>query len=99
MKVKELIKVLQALDQETLVNFQIGSDQEYRNMCAKAELVSGDAFDGFTVKVVEIYDNSEDDEDDGLLATIVLTHYRSGYLFNRAEHFDKIYKKQDDENK
>lgn len=96
MKVKELIKVLQTLDQETLVSFQIGSDQEYRNMCAKAELVSGDAFDGFTVKVVEIYDNNEDD---GLLATIVLTHYRSGYLFNRAEHFDKIYKNQDDENK
>lgn len=42
MKVKDLIKVLQAVDPEKYVTLSLGNNDEYRAQCAKAELGVGD---------------------------------------------------------
>lgn len=96
MLVKDLIKTLQILDPEALVGLQIGRSQEYREMCAKAELAGANVLDVLIVDMVEIHDEGED----GLWLNIILKQANISYLPEIAEEFDKMYKKQqDDENK
>jgi hypothetical protein len=92
MKVKDLIKVLQALDPETGVTLSLGRTQEYRDTCAKAELTCGDCLGYLAVDRIEIY------PDDGeMWADIVLQQNNLGYLEEEAEKFDKMYLKRENE--
>ena len=89
MKAKDLIRVLQVLDPESSVTFSLGNDQEYRDKCAKAELVVGDCLGFLAIDNVVFHD------DDGLWCDIVLFQDNLGYLDDEAKKFDEQYIKKD----
>lgn len=94
MKVKELIKILQAVNPDTTVSFQVGgcNDDEYRTMCAKAELASGHCISDLKVLYVEI--REEEHEDEITTWPNICLQPLCGFLEDVKE-FDAIYKKRD----
>ena len=56
MKAADLIKALQAVDPESEVRFCVGDrrDDDYRDMCAKVELIHGNCLEKLSVALVEI---------------------------------------------
>ncbi|MBR3114384.1 MAG: hypothetical protein IKN22_01920 [Bacteroidaceae bacterium] len=90
MKVGDLINVLQRLDPESSITLSLGRDDEYREMCAKAELVCGDCLGWLAVDRIEIYPNEDDSE---MYADIVLKQDNLGSLNKEADKFDEQYLK------
>ena len=87
MKAKDLIKVLQALDPEKGVSFSLGRDQEYRDKCAKAELICGDCLGFLAIDKIEFHDEGDD-----MWCDIVLKQDNLCYLDDEADKFDEKYK-------
>lgn len=73
MKAKELIKVLEAANPESEVSLQIGgygdAGEEYRNMCAKVQIESGECLDFLRIDYAIIHD------DDDVWANLVLRQH------------------------
>ena len=90
MKAKDLIKILQGVDPESVVSLSLGREQEYRDLCAKAELAIGDCLNFLTIDRVEIYEDSDEPE---IWAEIVLKQDNILCLEDNAEKFDEQYKK------
>lgn len=97
MNASNLIKILQGLDPECVVNFSLGDNDEYREKCAKVQLTNGECLDYLGIKDVVIgeapYDNS-------IWVDIHLEqwNYEDKKLDEWAEKFDEEYKKVSDEN-
>lgn len=86
MKAKDLIRVLQVLDPESGVSLSLGNNNEYREKCAKAELVSGSCLEYLSVESVEFHD------DDGeLWCDIILRQNNLCELDDTAHRFDEKY--------
>jgi hypothetical protein len=89
MKVGDLIKVLQGLNPESSVTLSLGRDDEYRTLCAKAELAYGECLGFLTVDRIEIYPNACGPD---LYADIVLEQDNIRYLDEAAKEFDEKFK-------
>ena len=91
MKAKELIKILQAADPEEIVRFRLSKDDEYRERCAKAEIVTGEVLGYLTAESVEICDFGE-----GLYTCVTLKqdNLKECSLDFYVDEFDKNYKER-----
>ena len=88
MKAKDLIRVLQVLDPESGVSLSLGNNNEYREKCAKAELVSGDCLAFLAVDTVEFHD------DDGeLWCDLVLRQNNLYELDYAVKRFDEKFQR------
>ena len=88
MKAKDLIKVLQSVDPESEVTMTLGRSEEYRDACAKAELVCGECLGSLSIDKVEVHSGKGSTE---VLADIVLEQYNLPYLEDEAGKFDMMY--------
>lgn len=88
MKAKDLIRVLQALDPESGVSMSLGNNNEYREKCAKAELVSGGCLECLSVDSVEFHNDYDE-----LWCDIVLRQNNLCYLDDTAKRFDEKYQR------
>ena len=91
---KELIGILQVLPPEGVPFFSLGRcgdlGNEYRSLCAKAELISGECLDYLGINEVEIIDESDGS---GIWANIHLEQTNLHNLESFREKFDEQYKK------
>lgn len=92
MKVKKLIRILQALDPESFVTLSLGRDDEYRKKCAKAELITGDCLEYLDIDRVEIYTDAEEE----ICADIIVKQNNLIYFEEEASEFDKKYQMKDE---
>ena len=88
MKAKDLIKVLQSVDPESEVTMTLGRSDEYRDTCAKAELVCGECLEFLSIDKVEVHSSKGSTE---VWADIVLEQYNLPYLEDEAGKFDEKY--------
>jgi hypothetical protein len=88
MKAKDLIRVLQALDPESGVSMSLGNNNEYREKCAKAELVSGGCLEYLSVDTVKFYN-----EYDELWCDIILRQNNICELDETAKRFDEKFQR------
>ena len=93
MKAKHLIKILEAVDPESEVGLQIGSDndQTYRDLCAMAELAGGECLSYLKISEVSIYE-----ADDETCVSLTLQQWNYNDLESAAADFGKTYKKKED---
>ena len=93
MKAKNLIKIIQLMDPEEEVCFGIGNstDFEYREMCAKAEIVSGECLDYLRVTDA-IIDRDTSYGKEKLLIYLNLEQFNINDIKAEADEFDKKYK-------
>jgi len=93
MKAKHLIKILEAVDPESDVNLQIGSDndQSYRDLCAMAELADGDCLSYLEISEARILEG-----EDEIQVVFTLGQYNYRNLANAAATFGKMYKRRED---
>lgn len=91
---KELIGILQALPPDGIPCFSLGRcgdlGDEYRKLCAKAELIEGECLDYLAIDRVEIMDDSGDS---GIWADIHLAQNNLSDLKSFEKKFDEQYKK------
>lgn len=92
MKVKKLIRILQALDPESFVTLSLGRDDEYRKKCAKAELITGDCLEYLDIDRVEIYTDAKEE----ICADIIVKQNNLIYFEEEASKFDKKYQMKDE---
>ena len=91
MKAKELIKVLEAVNPESEVSLQIGGygddGEEYRDMCAKVQIESGECLDYLRIDYAIIHD------DDDMWVYLVLrqNNYNVCDMSGIAKKFDEKY--------
>ena len=96
MKAKELIKVLEAVDPECEVGLQIGGygndGEEYRDMCAKVQIESGECLDYLRIDYAIIHD------DEATWVNLVLrqNNYNDSGMPNIAKRFDAKYNIKED---
>lgn len=93
MKAKHLIKIMEAVDPESEVGAQIGSDndQTYRDLCAMAELTCGECLSFLEVSEARIR------EDDGKTqVTLTLKQWNYSDLESAAVDFGETYKRKED---
>ena len=93
MKAKELIKILEAVNPESKVALQLGGyrEEEYREVCAKAEIMSGECLDFLRIDSAIIHSN---DEDTWVNLILRQFNYTEKGLHDSAEEFDKYIKKE-----
>lgn len=93
MKTKHLIKILKAVDPESDVNLQIGSDndQNYRDLCAMAELADGDCLSYLEISEAKILE-----DEDKTQVVLTLRQWNCRNLESAAAGFGKMYKKRED---
>lgn len=89
MKAKDLIRILNSVEPDTEVRFSLGraEKQEYRNLCAEAELLKGECLRFMTSIGAEV-DLCEDD----LFITIILEQDNYFDLDWVEKEFDKSFK-------
>lgn len=92
MKAKELIRVLNAVDPESDVLASVGRTVEYQELCAKAELVTGECLSVLNVDVVQILGAEGGCE---MSATLILEQETVDNLRETADLFDKLYEKRE----
>ena len=94
MKAKELIKVLETVDPESEVSLRIGGydgAEEYRNMCAKVQIESGDCLDYLRIDFAIIRS-----EDGGWVELVLMqNNYNHHDMPDIARKFDEKYNKED----
>ena len=89
MKVKELIKVLEAVNPESEVGLQIGgygdAGEEYRDMCAKVQIKSGECLDYLRIDYAVIHDDGD------MWVNLVLrqNNYAESDMSDIAKQFDE----------
>lgn len=88
MKAKDLIRVLQALDPESGVSLSLGNNNEYREKCAKAELVSSGCLECLSVDTV-VFHNDYDE----LWCDLILRQNNICYLDDTAQRFDEKFQR------
>lgn len=96
MTAKELIKVLEAVNPESEVGLQIGgygnAGEEYRNMCAKVQIESGECLDDLRIDYAIIHD-----DDDGWLNLVLRqNNYIESDMPDIAKKFDEKYNAKED---
>ena len=91
---KELIGILQALPPDGKSCFSLGrcseEGDEYRKLCAKAELINGECLDFLAIDSVEIMDSLDGF---GIWAYIHLSQENLSDLESFGKKFDEQYKK------
>lgn len=91
---KELIGILQALPPEGVPFLSLGGGgdlgNEYRRLCAKAELIRGECLGYLAIDSVEIIDELDDS---GIWANIHLEQTNLHNLKSFGKKFDEQYKK------
>lgn len=92
MKAKELIKVLQAVDPESDVLAAVGMNSIYREMYAKAELVTKECLSVLRVDSIEILGEEGGCE---MSATLNLMQVNVDNLCETAELFDRLYQRRE----
>ncbi len=94
MKAKHLIKILEAVDPESEVGLQIGSDndQTYRDLCAKVQIADGECLDCLCIEEVVI----DEDGDGRLSPNLILRQWNYNDLESAAADFSETYKKKED---
>lgn len=92
MNAKNLIAVLQLMDPEDEVCFGIGdaNDYDYREACAKAELLDGECLSYLKVKDANVSFDTSDGEQ--LLVYLHLEQFNLPHLYEDAKKFDTKYK-------
>ncbi len=92
MKAKHLIKILEAVDPESEVGLQIGSDndQTYRDLCAMAELAGGECLSYLKISEASIYEAA-----DKTCVSLTLQQWNYNDLKSAAAEFDETYKKKE----
>lgn len=92
MKVKELIKILESADQDSMVYCSVGfrDDKDDRINYAKAEVMCNDILDFCGVCGAEL----EKDDDNCILVTLILNQIEYSLLEieRMAKEFDEYYK-------
>lgn len=89
MKAKELIKVLEAVNPESEVGLQIGgyggAGEEYRDMCAKVQIESGECLDYLHIDYAVIHDAGD------MWVNLVLrqSNYAESDMSDIAKEFDE----------
>lgn len=95
MKAKELIKVLEAVNPESEVGLQIGgygdAGEEYRDVCAKVQIESGECLDFLRIDYAVIHD----DEDTWVNLVLRQNNYNDCDMPDIAKKFDEKYNKED----
>ena len=92
MKAKELIRILQGLEPDTSVVFELGrGDAEYRKQCAKAELSTGSCMEYMEADKVDII---VDDGENGELCNIILRQANLVRLDAAVKEYDEQIKKR-----
>ena len=90
---KELIGILQALPPDGVPCFSLGrcgeGEDEYRKLCAKAELISGICLTSLAIDRIEIINSS----DGSIWANIHLEQDNLSDLGSFGKKFDEQYKK------
>jgi len=94
MKAKHLIKILEAVDPESEVGLQIGSDndQTYRDLCAMAELAGGECLSYLQISEARIYE-----ADDKTCVSLTLHQWNYCNLESAATDFGETYKKKEED--
>ena len=99
MTAKELIGILSVVDPDSEVRMTLGRNESYREVCAKAELATGECLDFLVIDRVCIskpeYDGSDED-DYPLWADITLKQDNLIELEECAGYFDEMYQKSDE---
>jgi len=83
--------LLQMLEPDEEVTFDVGTDAEDRNCVAKAALLNGDILDRLTIHSVTLVPKAN-----VLRAEVNLWQERDD-LYDTGWHFDEVYKKIEDE--
>lgn len=96
MKAKELIKVLEAVNPESEVAFQIGgygdAGEEYRNMCANVQIESGECLNYLRIDYAIIHD----DDDVWVNLILMQNNYNISDMADIAKKFDEKYNAKED---
>ena len=87
MKAKDLIKILQLFEPDKNVSFSLGSDEEYQDKCAQAQLVWGGCMDVLSVDFVSIIDAGQNET----WFNIVLKQDSYNNLDEAAKKFNEQY--------
>ena len=91
MKNRDLIRLLQMLEPDDEVTFDVGTDAEDRECVAKAALLDGDMLDSLTIHSVTLVPIAN-----GLRADITLWQKMSD-LYETSGRFNEVYEKIEDE--
>lgn len=89
MKAKNLVRILQGLAPDAQVIFSLGETEQYRDDCAKAQLVTGECLGFLAVQKIEIRPGNDQDDE---VAEIILEQDNIIYLDKEAKDFDNKYK-------
>ena len=92
MKAKDLIRILKSVSPEQEVMFSLGRTFEYREACAKAELVNSSTLYYLTIDLVEIHEE-KDEEDIWIDIVLKQENYPHDLLLDEVETFNKTFKK------
>lgn len=92
MKAKELIRILNAVGPESDVLAAVQCGGNYRELCAKAEIVTGECLSPLTVESVEILGEEGGCE---MFATLNLSQVNVDNLCETAELFDRLYQRRE----
>ena len=97
MKAKNLIKILDLMDPEDEVCFGIGAahDDEYREICAKAEIVSGQCLNYLRVSSADV-DRDTSYNEEKIVLYLNLEQFNLYSLREDAKKFDVLYKRTED---
>ena len=96
MKAKDLIKILEAAP-EAEVDLQIGGyrEKEYREMCAKLELLDGECLNFLNVEYAIVHP-ATNYQGTGAMISLVLRQTNYNNPVSAAEEFDNMYQKKED---
>lgn len=88
MKNRDLIRLLQMLEPDEEVTFDVGMNAEDKEIIAKAAVVDNSELECMIIHNVSVYP-----EADGTLSAIVTLCQKNGDLIETSERFDDVYSK------
>lgn len=93
MRVKNLVDLLRNLDPNVNVTFQVGNDDEYRQKCAKVEIIDCECLAYLDVKSLSVFPGDESGNPECAFLVLEEFNYESN-LKKVAAEFDATYKKK-----
>lgn len=93
MRVKNLVDLLRNLDPNVNVTFQVGNDDEYRQQCAKAEIIDCECLPYLDVKSLSVFPSDESGNPECAFLILEEFNYESN-LKKLAAEFDATYEKK-----
>ena len=93
MRVKNLVDLLRNLDPNVNVTFKVGNDDEYRQQCAKVEIIDCECLAYLDVESLSVFPGDESGNPE--LAFLILEEFNYETNLNKvAAEFDATYKKK-----